>query len=135
MVFVLGPGARSIYIAITFVGWVSYARIIRGEILVAKRQEYILAARAAGFRDRRIIARHLLPNVITQAIVYAMSDIVLDILCIVTLGYVGLGIQPPDARLGRHDRRRPGVPDDEVGAVDDPRCGGRGHRPGALADR
>jgi peptide/nickel transport system permease protein len=95
MVFVLGPGARSIYIAITFVGWVSYARILRGEILVAKRQEYILAARAAGFRDGRIIGRHLLPNVITQAIVYAMSDIVLDILFIVTLGYFGLGIQPP----------------------------------------
>jgi peptide/nickel transport system permease protein len=95
MVFVLGPGARSIYIAITFVGWVTYARIIRGEILVAKRQEYILAARAAGFRDGRIILRHLLPNVITQAIVYAMSDIVLDILFIVTLGYFGLGIQPP----------------------------------------
>ena len=95
MVFVLGPGARSIYIAITFVGWVSYARIIRGEILVAKRQEYILAARAAGFRDGRIITRHLLPNVVTQAIVYAMSDIVLDILFIVTLGYFGLGIQPP----------------------------------------
>ena len=95
LVFALGPGTRSIYIAITLVGWVSYARIIRGEILVAKRQEYILAAQAAGFRDFRIIARHLLPNVITQAIVYAMSDIVLDILFIVTLGYFGLGIQPP----------------------------------------
>ena len=95
LVFVLGPGTRSIYIAITLVGWVSYARIIRGEILVAKRQEYILAARAAGFRDLRIIIRHLLPNVITQAIVFAMSDIVLDILAIVTLGYLGLGVQPP----------------------------------------
>jgi peptide/nickel transport system permease protein len=95
LVFVLGPGARSIYIAITLVGWVSYSRIIRGEILVAKRQEYVLAAQAAGFRDLRIIVRHLLPNVITQAIVFAMSDIVLDILAIVTLGYLGLGIQPP----------------------------------------
>jgi peptide/nickel transport system permease protein len=95
LVFVLGPGTRSIYIAITLVGWVSYARIIRGEILVAKRQEYVLAAQAAGFRDLRIIIRHLLPNVITQAIVFAMSDIVLDILAIVTLGYLGLGIQPP----------------------------------------
>jgi len=100
LVFALGAGARSIYIAITFVGWVSYARIIRGETLVAKRQEYILAARAAGFRDRRIIGRHLLPNVITQAIVYAMSDIVLDILAIVTLGYLGLGIQPPTPDWG-----------------------------------
>jgi peptide/nickel transport system permease protein len=101
LVFALGAGARSIYIAITFVGWVSYARIIRGETLVAKRQEYILAARAAGFRDSRIIGRHLLPNVITQAIVYAMSDIVLDILAIVTLGYLGLGIQPPNPDWGR----------------------------------
>jgi peptide/nickel transport system permease protein len=93
LVFVLGPGTRSIYIAITLVGWVSYARIIR--VLVAKRQEHVLAAQAAGFRDLRIIVRHLLPNVITQAIVFAMSDIVLDILAIVTLGYLGLGIQPP----------------------------------------
>jgi peptide/nickel transport system permease protein len=100
MVFVLGPGARNIYIAITFVGWVSYTRIIRGEILVAKRQEYVLAAQAAGFRDFRIIGRHVLPNVITQAIVFAMSDIVLDILAIVTLGYLGLGIQPPTADWG-----------------------------------
>jgi len=100
LVFALGPGARSIYIAITLVGWVSYARILRGEILVAKRQEYILAAQAAGFRDFRIIVRHLLPNVITQAIVYAMSDIVLDILAIVTLGYLGLGIQPPTPDWG-----------------------------------
>jgi peptide/nickel transport system permease protein len=100
LVFVLGPGTRSIYIAITLVGWVSYARIIRGEILVAKRQEYVLAAQAAGFRDLRIIVRHLLPNVITQAIVFAMSDIVLDILAIVTLGYLGLGIQPPTPDWG-----------------------------------
>ena len=100
LVFVLGPGVRSIYIAITMVGWVSYARIIRGEILVAKRQEYVLAARAAGFRDLRIIGRHILPNVITQAIVYAMSDIVLSILAIVTLGYLGLGVPPPTPDWG-----------------------------------
>jgi peptide/nickel transport system permease protein len=95
LVFVLGPGPRSIYIAITLVGWVSYARIIRGEILVAKRQEYVLAAQSGGLSSLRIMARHLLPNVITQAIIYAMSDIVQDILAIVTLSYFGLGIQPP----------------------------------------
>lgn len=95
LVFVLGPGEKSIYVAITMVGWVSYARIVRGEILVAKRQEYVLAAQAGGLSSLRIMARHLLPNVITQAIVYAMSDIVQDILAIVTLSYLGLGIQPP----------------------------------------
>jgi peptide/nickel transport system permease protein len=100
LVFVLGPGVNSIYIAITMVGWISYARIIRGEILVAKQQDYVLAARAAGFRDPRIIARHIIPNVITQAIVFAMSDIVLSILAIVTLGYLGLGVPPPTPDWG-----------------------------------
>jgi peptide/nickel transport system permease protein len=100
LVFVLGPGERSIYIAITAVGWVSYARIIRGEILVAKRQDYVTAARSGGLSDLRIMSRHLLPNVITQAFIYAMSDIVQDILAIVTLGYLGLGIPPPTADLG-----------------------------------
>jgi len=100
LVFVLGPSARNIYIAVALVGWVSYARIVRGEILVAKRQEYVLAAQAAGFSDARIIGRHILPNVITQAIVFAMSDIVLTLVGIVTLGYLGLGIQPPTPDWG-----------------------------------
>jgi peptide/nickel transport system permease protein len=100
LVFVLGPGARSIYIAITIVGWVSYARIVRGEILVAKRQEYVLAARSGGLSAVRVMGRHLLPNVISQAIIYAMSDIVQDILAIVTLSYLGLGIQPPTPDWG-----------------------------------
>jgi peptide/nickel transport system permease protein len=100
LVFVLGAGTRSMYIAIAFVGWVSYARIARGEILVAKGQEYVLAARAAGFSDRRIVGRHILPNVITQSIVFAMSDIVLSILAIVTLGYVGIGVPPPTPDWG-----------------------------------
>ncbi len=100
LVFVLGPGERSIYIAITLVGWVSYARIVRGEILVAKRQDYVLAAQSGGLAAIRIIGRHLLPNVITQAIIYAMSDIVQDMLAIVTLGYFGLGVPPPTPDLG-----------------------------------
>jgi peptide/nickel transport system permease protein len=100
LVFVLGPGERSIYIAITLVGWVAYARIIRGEILVAKRQDYITAARSGGLSNVRIMRRHLLPNVISQGFIYGMSDIVQDILAIVTLGYLGLGIPPPTADLG-----------------------------------
>jgi peptide/nickel transport system permease protein len=101
LVFALGSGTRNIYIAITIVGWVSYTRIVRGEVLVAKRREYVLAARAGGLSNARIIGRHLLPNVITQAIVFSMSDIVLDILAIVTLGYLGLGVQPPTADWGK----------------------------------
>ena len=100
LVFVLGPGERSIYLAITVVGWVAYARIIRGEILVAKRQDYVTAARSGGLSNARIMRRHLLPNVISQGYIYAMSDIVQVILAVVTLGYLGLGIPPPTADLG-----------------------------------
>ena len=78
----------------------AYARIIRGEILLTKRRDYILAAQAGGLKTRRVILRHLLPNVLTQAIVFAMSDIVLCILAVVTLGYLGLGIQPPTPEWG-----------------------------------
>ena len=100
LVFVLGPGERSIYIAITLAGWVSYARIVRGEILVAKRQDYVLAAQSGGLGSVRIMRRHLMPNVISQAIIYSMSDIVQDIVAIVTLSYLGLGVPPPTADLG-----------------------------------
>jgi peptide/nickel transport system permease protein len=100
LVFVLGQGTKSIYIAISAVGWVAYCRIVRGQVLVAKEQEYALAARASGLPTWRILVRHLLPNVILQAIVYAMSDIVLSILAIVTLSYLGLGIAPPSPEWG-----------------------------------
>jgi peptide/nickel transport system permease protein len=100
LVFALGPGTRSIYIAITAVGWVSYARIVRAETLVARRQEYVQAAKVGGLSHLRIIGRHILPNVISQAVVFAMSDIVLTILAIATLGYLGLGIAPPTPEWG-----------------------------------
>jgi len=95
LVYVLGSGERAIYLAIAAVSWVSYCRIVRAEVLVAKNQDYVVAARLGGLSHARIIGGHILRNVIAQAVVYAMSDIVLDILAIVTLGYLGLGIQPP----------------------------------------
>jgi peptide/nickel transport system permease protein len=101
LVFVFRPGIRSIVLAITLVGWTSYARIVRGEVLVAKGQEYVLAARAGGLSDRRILVRHIGPNVITQAIVFSMSDVILNLLAIVTLGYLGLGVPPPNPDWGR----------------------------------
>ena len=100
VVFALGAGTGSVYLAITLVGWVAYCRIVRGEVLLAKEQEYALAARASGLPTWRILFRHLLPNVVLQAIIYSMSDIVLTILAIVTLGYLGLGVPPPTPDWG-----------------------------------
>jgi peptide/nickel transport system permease protein len=100
IVFALGSGPTSIYIAVSVTGWVSYTRIVRGEVLVAKRLGYAQAARVMGYPTLRIVARHLAPNVVGQAIVFAMSDIVLTILGVVTLGYLGLGVHPPTAEWG-----------------------------------
>jgi peptide/nickel transport system permease protein len=100
LVYVLGAGETSIYLAIATVSWVSYAKIVRGEVLVAKQQDYVMAARLGGFSHLKVLARHIGPNVLSQAIIYAMSDIVQDIMAIVTLGYLGLGIAPPTAEWG-----------------------------------
>ena len=70
------------------------------QILAAKEQEYVLAARAVGMTDRRIIIRHLLPNAIASALVFAMSGIVLNMLFTASLSFLGLGIQPPHPEWG-----------------------------------
>ena len=131
LVFALGNGTRNIYIAIALVGWVSYTRIVRGEVLVVKRREYVLAARTAGLSNFRIIRRHVLPNVITQAIVFAMSDIVLDHPRHRHARLSGPRCAAADAGLGPHDRRRAALPDHELGARHVPRP--RGHPDGPRA--
>jgi peptide/nickel transport system permease protein len=100
IVAVLGTGLTSVYVAVALVAWVSYARLIRGEILVAKNQEYIEAARSLGGSDGRVIGRHLLPNVITSALVFACTDVVLYIVLVTSLSYLGLAAQPPSPEWG-----------------------------------
>lgn len=100
IIAVLGPGLVSFFIAVSLVGWVSYARLIRSQALVLKHADFIVAARALGYGRVRIMARHLLPNAIVPAIVFAMSDIVLVVLLGSSLSYLGLGVQPPAAEWG-----------------------------------
>jgi peptide/nickel transport system permease protein len=100
IVAMLGPGLLNFFIAIWAVGWVSYTRIIRGEVLVAKNQEYVLAARALGYSHLRIMIRHILPNVIPAALIFSMADAVGNILLGAALGYLGLGIPPPAPEWG-----------------------------------
>ena len=100
VIAILGPGLTSMYVALTLAGWSAYTRIVRGEILVVKRSEYIQAARALGYNSPRIMFRHVLPNVITPAIVFSMTDIVLVILSTTALSFLGLGVQPPTPEWG-----------------------------------
>ena len=77
-----------------------FCKIVRGEVLVAREQDYVRAARLGGVGRFRVLWRHIGRNVVAQAIIYAMSDIVMDIMVIVTLGYLGIGIQPPTPEWG-----------------------------------
>ncbi|WP_445681380.1 ABC transporter permease [Radicibacter daui] len=100
IVAVLGPGLGNMYIAVGVVDWVFYARLIAAEVKVQKRLDYADAGRAMGYSPARIIFRHLLPNAITPAMVYLMTDMALAILLGSSLGYLGLGAQPPAAEWG-----------------------------------
>jgi peptide/nickel transport system permease protein len=96
----LGPSIGNMYLAFALVAWISFARIVRGEVLVVKRLEYVEAARVLGYSHARILLRHVLPNVIGPAIVFMMADVVLTILAVTALGFLGLGIQPPTPEWG-----------------------------------
>ena len=100
IVAVLGPGLFNLYVAVSVVGWVPYARLVRSEMMVQAKRDYAAAARAMGFSPARIIFRHLLPNAVTPTLVYWMTDLALAVLLGSSLGYLGLGAQPPTAEWG-----------------------------------
>jgi peptide/nickel transport system permease protein len=100
IIAILGPGLSSFYIAMAMVGWVSYARLIRAQVLVLKNSDYAVAAVSLGFNRSRIMFRHLLPNAIAGSVVFSMSDAVLVLLNGAAISYLGLGVQPPIAEWG-----------------------------------
>lgn len=100
IVAILGAGLISFFIAVALVGWVSYARLVRSQFLFLKKADFVTAARSLGFSNARIMLRHVLPNAIMPAIVFSMSDAVIDILLGSSLSYLGLGVQPPTSEWG-----------------------------------
>lgn len=89
---VLGPGLQNIILIAAISGWVRYARLVRGEILSIKEMEYIEAIRSLGGSNARIIFHHILPNVISPAIVIATLEMAKIILMEASLSYLGLGV-------------------------------------------
>jgi peptide/nickel transport system permease protein len=100
IVTIVGPGLTGAYIGVFAVGWALYARLTRGEMLVERQREYILAAQTLGYSTPRIVLRHALPNVLRASIVFSMADIVLNILLLSSLSYLGLGATPPSPEWG-----------------------------------
>ena len=97
----LGPDIKNMMIALTAVAWPSYARLVRGDILSVKNQNYVTAARTLGARGPRILLRHILPNSIYPSVVVASLDIGYVVLTAASLSFLGLGAQPGTADWGQ----------------------------------
>jgi len=96
----VNPSLPVVFVVIGVVGWAAMARLVRGQVLALKGSEYVLAARALGAPDRRILFRHLLPNVRAQVIVAATLGMAGAIMAEAALSFVGLGAQPPTPSWG-----------------------------------
>lgn len=98
---VLGPGVRNTVIALALTSWIVYARVVRAESLVLRDAEYVHAAHALGATRRRVIARHVLPNIFNTIIVVGTLEVGRMMLAEAALSFLGLGVPPPAASLGR----------------------------------
>jgi peptide/nickel transport system permease protein len=96
----LGTGMKNFYVAIGAVGWIAYARLVRGETLATRNLEYVQAATVVGCHKQRIILRHVLPNCIQPALIYVFTGMVLAVMTGATLSFLGLGVQPPTPEWG-----------------------------------
>ncbi|MFM1653280.1 ABC transporter permease [Brevibacillus sp. B_LB10_24] len=97
---VVGPGVVTLIFVIGVTNWVSYARIVRGEVLSIKEREFVKAARTIGVSNRMIIMRHIFPNILSSFIVISTLTVATTILLEASLSFLGLGIQPPTVSWG-----------------------------------
>ncbi len=96
----LGKGFWQVFIAVGLTMWVEVARVVRGQIISAKEMQYVTAARALGFKDFRIIVKHILPNIMAPVIVICAANFAAAILIESGLSFLGIGAQPPMASWG-----------------------------------
>ena len=100
LVAVLGPALEHVVLALVTIGWVGYARLVRGQVLQLREQEFVVAARSQGMRPSRVLVRHILPNVLPILVVQASLGMAAAILAEASLSFLGLGIQPPTSSWG-----------------------------------
>jgi oligopeptide transport system permease protein len=100
MMLILEPGIIAITLALTITGWTSSARLVRGQVLRLKEQEFLLASRSLGAGTFRLIAKHFIPNVFYIVIITLMFTVPSAVFFEAFLSFIGLGIQPPNASLG-----------------------------------
>ncbi len=96
----LGAGFINMIIAISLAWWPGYARLVRGEVLQAREEVYVAAARAIGASPARVLFRHILPNIVSPVIVKMSLDMGFAILTVAALGFIGIGVRPPTPEWG-----------------------------------
>lgn len=100
MVTFLGPGLFNVVIILSVMSWARYARIARTKAVVVLQQNYIEATKLMGYSRRRVIAKHISPNVSSESLAYALSDFILVIIIVSGLSFLGLAARPPAAEWG-----------------------------------
>ncbi|WP_291989147.1 ABC transporter permease [Luteitalea sp.] len=100
LVAALGPSLRNVVIALAAIGWVGYARLVRGQVLKAREFEYVQAARSLGASAPRVLVRHVLPSAYPAVIVQATLGMAGAIVAEASLSFLGLGVQPPTPSWG-----------------------------------
>lgn len=96
----LGTGVTNMIIAIAITWWPAYARLVRGEVIGKKEEQFITAAKALGAGWPRILGRHILPNIMSPIIVKASLDMGFAVLTVASLGFVGIGVKAPTPEWG-----------------------------------
>jgi peptide/nickel transport system permease protein len=100
LVAVLGPSLSNVVMALSAIGWVGYARLVRGQVLKARELEFVQAARALGAGTPRILLRHVVPTTMPAVMVQATLGMAGSILAEASLSFLGLGVQPPTPSWG-----------------------------------
>jgi peptide/nickel transport system permease protein len=100
MVAFLGPGLEKLIFALCIIGWVGYARVMRGQVLKVREYDFVQAARALGASNMRILFTHILPNAVQPLIVQASLGMAGSVLSEASLSFLGLGIPPPQPSWG-----------------------------------
>lgn len=100
LIAMLGPGIRTLIIALSLLGWVTYARLVRSEVLIIKESDFIMGAKSIGASNGYILMKHVLPNVVRPVIPMFTLMIGHTVLAISGLGFLGFGIQPPTPEIG-----------------------------------
>lgn len=100
LVAMLGPGARSLVIGLAITNWARYARMASTRVSIVKGEDYITVTSVLGYSRPRVLARHVIPNVSSEVLAYALSDVVIVILTVASLSFLGMGVPAPAAEWG-----------------------------------